>query len=101
MLLFRWESQARWNCGPQVTRRGCSKTRRNRPKAGTLEDGIALQEIAQARRHRQYPLPHRQAREDVIGQMRRRRHHARTKRRSSTSPTRDALAGHSRLMCPL
>ena len=34
-----------------------------------LDGWIALQGVAQAFRHRQYPLPHRQTREDVVGQM--------------------------------
>jgi hypothetical protein len=42
----------------------------------TLEIGIALQEVAQPPGHRQDPLAHRQRRQDVIGQMRRGRHHA-------------------------
>ena len=46
------------------------------PQHGTLEIGVALQEVAQALGHRQYPLPYRQARDDVISQMRGRRHHA-------------------------
>ena len=45
-------------------------------QGGTLEVGVAVQEVAQALRHRQHPLPHRQAWEYVIGQMRRRLHHA-------------------------
>ena len=38
--------------------------------------GIALQEVAQALRHRQHPLAHRQRREDLVNQMRRRLGHA-------------------------
>jgi len=42
----------------------------------TLESGIAVQEVAQALGHRQHPLAHRQRRQDVLGEMRRGRHHA-------------------------
>jgi len=41
-----------------------------------LEIGVALQEVTQALGHGQNPLTHRQRRQDVIGEMRRRRHHA-------------------------
>jgi hypothetical protein len=68
------------------TRRG-TRTRAVRPQAllhgaqeqaqsSTLEIGVAVQEVAQARGHRQDPLAQRQVRQDVIGEMRRRRHHA-------------------------
>ena len=46
------------------------------PQGRALEVGVAAQEVAQPLRHRQHPLPHWQAWEDVIGQMRRRLHHA-------------------------
>ena len=45
-------------------------------QSSTLKFGIAVQEVAQALGHRQDPLPHRQAWQDVIGEMGRRRHHA-------------------------
>ena len=45
-------------------------------QGSTLEIGIAVQEVAQALGHRHDPLPHRQARDDVIGRMRGCRHHA-------------------------
>ena len=41
-----------------------------------LQIGIAVQEVAPALGHRQDPLAHRQRRQDVIGEMRRGRHHA-------------------------
>ena len=46
------------------------------PQGGTLEVGVAMQKVAQALGYRQHPLPDRQAWENVIGEMRRRRHHA-------------------------
>jgi hypothetical protein len=45
-------------------------------QGGALEIGIALQKVAQPLGHRENPLPHRQVRQDVIGEMRCRRHHA-------------------------
>jgi hypothetical protein len=42
----------------------------------TLEISVTLQEVAQALGHREDPLPHRQRWQDVIGEMRCRRHHA-------------------------
>ena len=45
-------------------------------QSSALEIGIAVQEIAQALGHRQHPLPHRQSRQDMIGEMCRRRDHA-------------------------
>jgi hypothetical protein len=45
-------------------------------QSSTLEIGVALQEVTQALGHGQDPLAHRQRRQDVIGQMCRRRHHA-------------------------
>jgi len=38
----------------------------------TLEVGVAVQEVTQSLRYHQHPLAHRQARDDVIGEMRRR-----------------------------
>jgi hypothetical protein len=38
-------------------------------EGGVLDGRIALQVTAQAFRYRQYPLPHRQARNDVVGEM--------------------------------
>ena len=46
------------------------------PQGRALEGGVAVQEVAQPLRHRQHPLPHWQAWEDVIRQMRRGLHHA-------------------------
>jgi hypothetical protein len=40
-----------------------------------LEIGIALQQMAQPLRRREDPLPQRQIRQDVIGEVGRRRHH--------------------------
>ena len=45
-------------------------------QGSTLEIGVAVQEVAQPLGHRQDPLAHRQRRQDVIGEMRRGRHHA-------------------------
>jgi len=45
-------------------------------QVGTLKFGVALQEVAQALRHRKHPLPHRQRWQDAIGEMRCRLHHA-------------------------
>jgi len=42
----------------------------------TVEIGVALQEVAQALGHGKHPLSHRQRWQDVIGEMRCRRHHA-------------------------
>ena len=47
-----------------------------RTQSGTLQVGIALPAIAQALGHRKHPLPQRQRGQDVIDEMRRRRHHA-------------------------
>ena len=49
-----------------------TKTRNRR----ALQISIAMQEVAQPLRHCQHPLAHRQWRQDVIGEMGRRRHHA-------------------------
>jgi len=46
------------------------------PQGDAVEVGIAFQEVAQPFWHREDPLPHRQVRHDVIGEMRRGRHHA-------------------------
>jgi hypothetical protein len=51
---------------------------------------IALHELAQALGHGQHPLAHRQARKGVIGQMRRRFHHA---PRGAREAHASALAG--------
>ena len=51
---------------------------------------IALHEVAQALGHRQHPLAHRQAREDVICEVRRRLHHAPGVARGADTP---AFAG--------
>jgi len=52
----------------------------------------AVQEVAQPLGHRQHPLAHRQAREDVISQMRRRLHNVLgVARRAHAAP----LAGES------
>ena len=55
-------------------------------QSSTLKFGVAVQEVAQALRHRQDPLPHRQARQDVIGEMGRRRHHAPGVARGADAP---------------
>ena len=39
-------------------------------QGSALEVGITLQEVAQSLRHCQDPLPQRQVRQDVIGEMR-------------------------------
>jgi len=39
------------------------------PQGGTLERGLAFQDVAQPLRHRENPLPHGQAWRDVIGEM--------------------------------
>ena len=68
------------------TRRG-TRTRAVRAQAGlhgaqeeaqsrTLKFSVAFQKIAQPLRHCENPLPQRQVRQDVIGEMRCRRHHA-------------------------
>jgi hypothetical protein len=41
------------------------------PQGGTLERGLAFQDVAQPLRHREDSLPHGQAWHDVIGEMRR------------------------------
>jgi len=46
------------------------------PQSSALEIGVAVQEVAQAPGHGQDPLAHRQRRQDVVGEMRCRRHHA-------------------------
>jgi len=43
---------------------------------GTLQVGIVVQEVAQALGHRQYPLAHGQAREDMVDEVRRCLDHA-------------------------
>jgi hypothetical protein len=58
--------------------------------ARQCQRAIALHEVAQALGHRQHPLAHRQAREDVIGEMRRRLHHAPRVARGADTP---AFAG--------
>ena len=47
-----------------------------RAAAGASSPRVALQEVAQALGHREDPLPHRQVRQDVIGEMGCGRHHA-------------------------
>ena len=54
---------------------------------------ITLHEVAQPLGHRQHPLAHRQAREDVIGQVRRRLHHAPRVARGADTPA-FAVEGH-------
>jgi hypothetical protein len=49
---------------------------REQAQGRALEVGVALQDVAQALGHCQHPLPHRQVRQDVISEMRRRHHHA-------------------------
>ena len=41
-------------------------------QSSTLKCGVAWQKIAQPLRHGEHPLPQRQVRQDVIGEMRRR-----------------------------
>ena len=53
---------------------------------GTLQGRVVLQEIAQPLGYGEHPLPQRQRRQDVIGQMRGRFHHApRVARRAHTA----------------
>jgi hypothetical protein len=59
-------------------------------QSSTLKFGVALQKIAQPLRQREDPLPQRQVRQDVIGEMRRRRHHTPGVARWAHAP---ALAG--------
>ena len=46
-------------------------------RRSTMKFGVAFQKMAQPLRHREDPLPQRQVRQDVIGEMRRGLHHAR------------------------
>jgi hypothetical protein len=60
---------------------------------------IALQKVAQALAHRQYPVTHRQRREDLVQQMRRQRSYllcvaGETRRAAITTP-QDSKAGIS------
>jgi len=45
LLLFRWESQARWIAAPTGHAQWLFQDAREQAQGGTLEDGIALQDF--------------------------------------------------------
>jgi hypothetical protein len=66
---------------PRGLNLGCAHAGIAPPPAGTGAEprpaiSIAVQEVAQALGYREHPLAHRQRWQDVIGEMRGRRHHA-------------------------